>query len=84
MTDTAPVNATEFVRNFGRYQHEAIRSKVIVITSHQRVVGGWLSAEELERYEQFRERERRCIRVEDLDDETLAAIAAAEYGKLAY
>lgn len=82
MTDTTPVKATEFVRNFGRYQHEAIRSKVIVITSHQRVVGGYLSADELERYQSMKARERRSLRVEDIDDEMLAAIEAAEYGKL--
>lgn len=80
MTDTPAVNATEFARNFGRYQHEAIRSKVIVVTSHQRVVGGYLSAEELERYERLKARDRQVLLTSELDDETLAQIAAAEYG----
>lgn len=80
MTDTAPVNATEFVRNFGRYQHEAIRSKVIVITSHQRVVGGYLSADELENYRRLKARDREVLLTRELDDETLAQIEAAEYG----
>jgi hypothetical protein len=76
----APVPAAEFVRNFGRYQDDAIRSGVIVVTSYNRVVGGYLSAEELERYERLKAREREILRVAELDDATLTEIAAAEYG----
>lgn len=80
MTDTPTVTASEFARNFGSYQHKALRSKVIVVTSHQRVVGGYLSAEELENYERLKALEREVLRTAELDDETLAEIAAAEYG----
>ena len=80
MSDRSNVSASEFVRNFGRYQDEAIRSKVIVVTSYNRVVGGYLSADELEHYEQLKAREREVLRVGELDDETIAAISAAEYG----
>lgn len=83
MDDARTVNASEFARNFGRYQDEAILSKVIVVTSHSRVVGGYLSAEELEHYERLKAREREVLRIEALDEETLNEIRAAEHGRAA-
>lgn len=74
------VNATTFARRFARYQDEAIREKVIVVTSHGRVVGGYLSADELAHYERLKARERKAHKVEDLPDRLVAAIQAAEYG----
>ena len=69
------VPATEFVRSFGRLQDEAYR-EVVEVTSHGRVIGGYLSAPELERYKR---REREVFRVEELPDDLVAAIEAAEY-----
>ena len=80
MTRPANVSASEFVRNFGRYQDQAIREKVIVVTSYNRVVGGYLSAEELEHYERLKAREREVLKVGELDDETIAEVASAGYG----
>jgi hypothetical protein len=74
------VSASDFVRNFGRYQHEAIRSKIVVVTSYNRVVGGYLSAEALEDYERLKAREREVLKLAELDDATLVDIASAEYG----
>lgn len=80
MTDAPTVRATEFARNFAKYQHEAIEAKVIVVTSHDRVVGGYLSASELARYERLRARERQVLIVGALPDDVIAEIEAAEYG----
>lgn len=80
MTEVARVNATTFARNFAHYQHEAIREKVIVVTSHDRVVGGYLSANELVRYEKLKAREREVLIVGALSDDIIADIEAAEYG----
>ncbi|HZZ88567.1 MAG TPA: hypothetical protein VFE13_09570 [Caulobacteraceae bacterium] len=80
MTDQPTVRATEFARNFARYQDEAIAAKVIVVTSHDRVVGGYLSAAELARYEQLKAREREVLVVGELSDEVVALIETAEYG----
>ena len=80
MADTASVAATTFARNFARYQHEAIRSKVIVVTSHDRVIGGYLSADELEHYERLKARERQILTVGTLGDDVIADIQSAEYG----
>lgn len=74
------VPATEFSRNFAKYRDEAIESKVISVTSHGRIIGGYLSASELARYEEMKRRERQVFIVGELDDETLAAIESAEYG----
>jgi hypothetical protein len=80
MSDQTTVKATEFVRNFARYQDEAIEAKVIVVTSHDRVVGGYLSASELAHYEKLRAREREVLVVGELSDEVVAMIEKAEYG----
>jgi hypothetical protein len=74
------VRATDFSRNFARYQDEAIQAKVIVVTSHDRVVGGYLSASELAHYEKLKAREREVLVVGDLSDEVISDIQAAEYG----
>ena len=50
MPTSMSVPATTFARKFAHYQDEAFRSRVIVVTSHDRVVGGYLSASELENY----------------------------------
>jgi hypothetical protein len=80
MTDRESVRATEFSRNFARYQDEAIEAGVIVVTSHDRVVGGYLSASELARYEKLKARERQVLVVGELADDVVADIESAEYG----
>jgi hypothetical protein len=80
LTEPPTVRATEFSRNFARYQDEAIEAKVIVVTSHDRVVGGYLSASELAHYEKLKSREREVLIVGELSDEVVADIQAAEYG----
>lgn len=77
------IPATEFSRNFAKYRDEAIEAKVINVTSHGRVIGGYLSASELARYEEMKRRERRVLVVGDLDDEILSEIETAEYDVLA-
>ena len=80
MAEATKVRATTFARNFARYQDEAIRTKVIVVTSHDRVVGGYLSASELENYERLKARERQVLLVGALSDDIIADIEAAGYG----
>ena len=81
MSDAFTVNATEFARRFTRYREEAIANKVIVVTSHERVVGGYLSTSELAHYRRLKSRERAVLRVSELDNETLADVVATEYGR---
>ncbi|MDE1990951.1 MAG: hypothetical protein KGI75_00535 [Rhizobiaceae bacterium] len=80
MAEVLRVSATDFARGFAKYQDEAISAKVIEITSHGRVVGGYLSASELAHYELLKRREREVLVVGELDDETIADIENAQYG----
>ena len=80
MEQAPTVGATTFARNFAHYQDEAIRSKVIVVTSHDRVIGGYLSARDLAYYEKLKARERQILIVGTLSDDIIADIEAAEYG----
>jgi hypothetical protein len=73
------VTASEFVRGFGRYQDEAFR-EVVTVTSHGRIIGGFLSAADLERFERLKRREREVLVVGELPDDVVADIEAAEYG----
>ena len=74
------VRATDFCRNFARYRGEVIEAKVIVVTTDDRVVGGFLSASELAHYEKLKARERQVLLVGALSDDVIADIEAAEYG----
>ena len=80
MSGNPTVRATDFARNFAHYQDEAIRSKVIVVTSHDRIVGGYLSASELAHYEKMKAREREVLVVGALSEDIAAEIEVAEYG----
>lgn len=73
------VTATEFVRNFGRYQFDAAAGKVVRVTSHGRIVGGFLSEAQLAEYERLKRREREVFVAGDLPDDVIRAIEAAEY-----
>ncbi len=74
------VAASDFSRNFGKYQDEAISAGVINVTSHGRIVGAYLSAAELEHFDELKRRERMVLMIGELDDQTIADIEAAEYG----
>lgn len=58
MPNTITVRATDFSRNFAKYQDEAIAAKVIAVTSHGRVIGAYLSINELAHYELLKRRAR--------------------------
>jgi len=80
MAQIRSVPASDFTRNFGKYQDEAILTGVIKVTSYGRVIGAYLSPAELEHFEQLKRREREVLKIGELDDDTLIAIDAAEYG----
>lgn len=80
MPHSRAVPASDFSRNFGKYQDEAIKTGIINVTSHGRVVGAYLSAAELDHFERLKRREREVLKIGELDDDTLGAIEAAEYG----
>jgi prevent-host-death family protein len=65
------VPAKEFARKIGEYQRKALVQPV-TITAHGKPSLVVLNAEE---YQRLKRRDRRVLRVEELDDETLDAIA---------
>ncbi len=73
------VTSREFVRAFGRVRDDAHR-EVVRVTSHGRVIGGYLSAPDLAHYERLKRREREVLLVGELSDDVVADIEASEYG----
>lgn len=80
MAQKIQVSATEFARGFGRYRDEASSTDIIEVTSHGRVIGGYLSARELEHYRRLKSKEREVFRAADFDADMLAELEASEYG----
>ena len=80
MAEHLTVAASEFSRNFGRYQDEALAGRSIRVTSHGRIVGAFLSPRELEHFERLKRQERQIHIVGELPDDILTAIEKAEYG----
>jgi hypothetical protein len=77
---SSPIPASEFSRNFARYQDQAMATGVVRVSSHGRIVGGFLSPAELDHFERLKQRERKVMVVGSLSAEVVADIEAAEYG----
>jgi hypothetical protein len=75
------VTASEFARNFGRYRDDAAAGDVVNVTIRGRVVGGFLSVRRLEEYRRLKRRERESFIVEELPDDVIDEIEAAEHDK---
>lgn len=71
------VSATEFVRNFPHYKDRALSGEIIEVKSHRRVVGGYVSPQDLEHYERLKRRERQVLLTRDLPDEIVEEIRTA-------
>ncbi|MEK1930743.1 MAG: hypothetical protein AAAC47_13370 [Pararhizobium sp.] len=81
MAQALRVSATDFARKFTTFREQVQTAGVIEVTAHNRTIGAFLSATELEHYQDMKKREREVIRVNEMDDETMALIMGAEYGK---
>jgi PHD/YefM family antitoxin component YafN of YafNO toxin-antitoxin module len=69
------IPASEFTRNFGRYQMLAQREPVAV-TSHGRTTGYFIAAEDYEAFKRFRE-SRRSFATVELSEEKARAISSS-------
>ena len=69
------IPASEFTRNFGRYQMLAQREPVAV-TSHGRTTGYFIAAEDYEAFKRFKE-SRRSFATVDLSEERAQAISSS-------
>ncbi len=75
MPRNGPVSASEFTRNFGRYQMLAQREPVAV-TSHGRTTGYFIAAEDYEAFKRYKE-SRHSFATVELSDEKAQAISGA-------
>ena len=69
------IPASEFTRNFGRYQMLAQREPVAV-TSHGRTTGYFIAADDYEDFKRFRD-SRRSFATAELSEEKANAISAS-------
>lgn len=74
------VPASEFAKNFGEYRERAQREPVAV-TSHGRTTGYFISSEHFKEYVRLRALSRRAMKVVDLPESTIKAIANARMDK---
>ena len=81
MTESTVVPASKFAKNFGEYRDVATSGKTVLVQSHSRVVGGYVSKEKLDYYEELERRDRKVYLVGDLPDDIISALETAEYGK---
>lgn len=81
MVQALKVSATEFARKFTTFREQVQTAGVIEVTAHNRTIGAFLSAAELKHYQDMKKREREVIRASEIDDDTMALIMGAEYGK---
>ncbi len=70
------IPASEFTRNFGRYQMLAQR-EALAISSHGRVTGYFIAAEDYEAFKRFRD-SRRSFATAELSEEKVKTIAASQ------
>ena len=74
------VPASEFARNFGEFRELAQREPVAV-TNHGRTSGYFISAEHFEECQRQRKLSQRAVKVADLPEKTIKAIANARMDK---
>ena len=75
------VTASDFARIFGRYRDEAAAGEIVNVTIRGRIIGGFLSAKQLEEFRRLKRRERQNHVVGELSDDLIAEIEAAEYDR---
>jgi hypothetical protein len=80
MAQVLKVSATTFSRNFAHYQDEVHSAGVIEVTSHDRVIGGYLSAKELDAYHRLKRNEREVIAFDEFDADMLSELKATQWG----
>ena len=71
------VPATEVAKRFSRYR-QAAQHEPVAVTHHSRITEVLLSKRDYDEYVQLKSLATRALRVEDLSNEALAALEAAE------
>lgn len=71
------IPATEFAKHFGRYRELAQRES-LVITSHGRPSGYFVSEREYAEYQRLKSASRRAYHISELPEETIQALASVK------
>jgi len=74
------VSASEFSKNFGRYR-EAAQREPVAVTSHERIIGYFISRIDYEAYMRMKAQMPKAYTVQELSEETIKAIAASTMDK---
>ncbi|MUZ64039.1 hypothetical protein V6582_05440 [Agrobacterium vitis] len=74
------VPASAFSRQFGKIREEVYDVGVIEVTSHDRVVGAYISPRELEHFRRLKSQEVHVLHASEIDDDLLGEIENAQYG----
>jgi len=69
---SAPVSASEFTRNFGRYRMAAQR-QAVPVSSHGQITGYFVGPDEYEEFQRYKYRPR-VFRTVDLSDDEMKQI----------
>ncbi|MBW9114669.1 hypothetical protein JNB88_13535 [Rhizobium cauense] len=80
MAHALQVPASAFSRQFGKIRDQVYEAGVIEVTSHDRVVGAYISPKELEHFNRLKSREVQVLHAGEIGDDLLAEIENAQYG----
>lgn len=80
MTKAHQVAASAFSRQFGKIREEVYRAGVIEVTAHDRVVGAYISPQELEHFKRLKAQEVRVLHAREIGEDLLSEIESARYG----
>ncbi len=73
-------SATEFAKNFGFYR-DMVQQEPVVVKSHNRIAGYFVSAAEYAEYTRLKSREAKAYAVEELSEKTIRLIALSKMDK---
>ncbi|MGV1951439.1 hypothetical protein ACQZ44_11475 [Agrobacterium vitis] len=76
------VPASAFSRQFGKIREDVYEAGVIEVTSHDRVVGAYISPKELERFNRLKKMEREVVTFSEFDEEMLAELRDTQWGDI--
>lgn len=77
MGDVATYSPADFVRSFSEIRKGLADAGVVKVVDRDRLVGGFLSPEELDHYERLKRQEREVLTVGDLPDEFVKELEAS-------
>ena len=79
--ENKPVSVSDFVENIDRHLNEARAGQPALIESHGKLVGAFISIEQLVEFQRLKRRETEVLKIGELPEDLVQAIEAARYGE---